>query len=209
MTYEHEAMHAETLLYMLLQSPDTLPPTAVAFPQWEALAKRWNAEYVPNKIISIAGGPITLGHDDVENDDGKYPKPEDWENHEFGWDNENPRITRQVAAFKIDSLPISNAEYRAFLEAKGVALDKNTAPAGWIQVDGEWKVRTLYGAVGFDVAGKWPVTASKLELDTYATSKGGRLPTEEELRLFWEHPEGARVAGEMANVGVKGWHPIP
>lgn len=228
MTYEHEAMHAETLLYMLIQSPSTLPPTSNAIPQWDVLARQWAQGADDNKILTIPSGSITMGHDDLEVEDGQLQDPKEWEGHQFGWDNEHPLVRANVAGFKVDALPISNADYLAFARETGLPFAKQqgnngsgggglsdevkeTAPASWIW-DGttnEWKVRTLYGAVGMDVAGKWPLQASKCEVEAYAKHKGGRLPTESELRLFWENEQGSRPAGEMANVGFKNWHPVP
>lgn len=212
MAYEHEGMHAETLLYMLIQSASTRAPSCIAQPKWDVLAKRWEAEAAENlnEVISIPAGKVVMGHDDVEDDDHKFRSPEDWADHEFGWDLENPKITIHVKAFKIDALPISNADYLAFARATGLDLNKDSAPASWVQMEnGEWKARTLYGPVGFDIAGRWPVQASKNELEAYAAWKGGRLPTEPELRAFWESEEGSRPAGERANVGFKNWHPVP
>ncbi|WWC86788.1 uncharacterized protein L201_001667 [Kwoniella dendrophila CBS 6074] len=213
MTYEHEAMHAETLLYMLAQSPLTRPPTAVSAPQWEILAKGWNEDEQENKVIDIQGGTIEYGHRDLEGEDKNYSDMNGWENHEFGWDNEHPNITKEVKSFKIDSLTITNQDYLIYLEAtnKFSNLTKDSAPASWTisETDGQWKIRSLYGLLDFSVAGKWPLMASKLELEDYAKWKGGRLPTEQELRLFWEHPEGSRTSGEGINTGVKNWHPTP
>jgi formylglycine-generating enzyme required for sulfatase activity len=211
MTFEHEAMHAETLLYMLIQSPLTRAPTSVATPQWDALARRWAQEKKDNKVLFISGGTIAMGHNDLEAEDDTFPGQHGWADHEFGWDNEHPATPHQVNAFKIDSLPVSNAEYLAFLEKSGVdANDADKLPASWVRDDsGEWKIRTLYGSVDFNVGGDWPLQASKLELDAFANAKGGRLPTEGELRLLWDHPEGPRPAGESANIGVRNWHPVP
>ncbi|ORY20909.1 hypothetical protein BCR39DRAFT_554493 [Naematelia encephala] len=209
MTFEHEAMHAETLLYMLFQAPFTLPPTAVAKPQWEVLAKRWEAEATPKEVISLSGGTVVMGHDDLEEEDKAFPDKNGWADHEFGWDNENPKIEVEVKPFKVDSLPVSNGEYRAFLESIDVKLTAKIAPASWVEVDGVWHVRTLYGPVAFEHAAKWPLMASKNELDAFARSKGGRLPTEAELRFLWTTPEGPRPAGVAANVGFKNWHLIP
>jgi formylglycine-generating enzyme required for sulfatase activity len=211
MTYEHEAMHAETLLYMLIQSAATRPPTCLATPQWDVLAKRWGIEAASNtnEVLSIPAGQVEVGHDDAEDEDEQYTSPDAWAGHEFGWDPENPRISVHVPAFKVDALPISNGDYLDFAGKTGLVLTKDSAPASWVQKDGEWRVRTLYGPVGFDVAGRWPVQASKNELEAYARWKGGRLPSEVELRAFWAHEDGARPAGERANVGFKNWHPVP
>ena len=216
MTYEHEAMHAETLLYMLIQSAHTRPPTAVASPQWDILAKRWDSEAVANTVLHIPAGDVAIGHDDAEGDDAQHLSPETWADHEFGWDIEHPRRTVHVDGFKVDSLPVTNNDYLAFLKSQLSESEwtEDQVPASWVKdpsTTGEaaWKVRTLYGPVGFDVAGLWPLLASKVELDQYAQSKGGRLPTEAELRLLWEHPDGPRPAGLQANVGFKNWYPVP
>lgn len=58
-----------------------------------------------------------------------------------------------------------------------------------------------------DIAQNWPAIASYDTLSTYATVKGGRLPTEAELRLFYENFESGYEGG--ANVGFRNWHPIP
>ncbi|EIW71173.1 hypothetical protein TREMEDRAFT_42626 [Tremella mesenterica DSM 1558] len=210
MTFEHEAMHAETLLYMLIQSPRTRPPTAVALPQFSVLARRWTAEATPNKVVTLSGGLLQYGHDDYEADDVKYPTREGWEQHEFGWDNEHPAVSNHVKGFKIDSLPINNSDYRTFLEKKHPGgIPDDAAPVSWVEVDGQWNVRTLYGPVDFDVAGLWPVMGSQKELKEFAEAKGGRLPSEVELRWFLQSEQGPRIAGEGANVGFKNWHPIP
>lgn len=52
--------------------------------------------------------------------------------------------------------------------------------------------------------------ASYDELAAFAESKGGRLPTEPELRAWLDVvEEGDRVEWEGSNVGVKNWHPVP
>lgn len=209
MTFEHEALHAETLLYMLIQSPSTRPPTAVAPPQWDVLAKRWAEEKAENKVLSLPGGQITLGHDDLEGDDAKFGKKDGWENHEFGWDNEHPSLNLKVKPFKVDSLPISNKDYLAYLKTTEIPFTAASLPASWVEQSGEWMIRTSYGPVSFDIAGDWPLQASKIEMEEYVKYKGGRLPTEPELRLLWESEQGPRVVGENANVGVKNWHPVP
>jgi hypothetical protein len=47
--------------------------------------------------------------------------------------------------------------------------------------------------------------ASYAELDAYARSKGGRLPTEPELRAWLAHAEGDRSDWEGSNTGLKNW----
>jgi hypothetical protein len=57
------------------------------------------------------------------------------------------------------------------------------------------------------VAQHWPVLTSYNDLSTYAIVKGGRLPTEAELRLFYDKFNCGYAGG--ANIGFRNWHPIP
>lgn len=69
------------------------------------------------------------------------------------------------------------------------------------------QVRTLYGPVPLKIAQHWPLITSYDNLSTYASVKGGRIPTEPELRLFLDKFECGFEGG--ANVGFRNWHPIP
>ncbi|KLT38504.1 hypothetical protein CC85DRAFT_289452 [Cutaneotrichosporon oleaginosum] len=209
MAYEHEAMHAETLLYMLLQSPLTRAPTKT--PEWETLAAHWAVEAEAAAahgwagILDVPATRVVLGHNDSEGDDAGHAE------HEFGWDIEHPATAVEVAPFRASALPVTNGEYLEWVRAIGAmpALDERSAPASWVRVDGEWAVKTLFGAVPMHIAASWPLMASRDELAAYAASRGGRLPTEAELRALWAHPHGPRPAGLTANIGFRAWHPTP
>lgn len=58
-----------------------------------------------------------------------------------------------------------------------------------------------------DVARDWAVLTSFDDLVRYAQYKGGRIPTEAELRLFLDTYEIRHNGG--ANVGFRNWHPTP
>jgi hypothetical protein len=73
---EHEIMHLETLLYMLLQSDKTIPPTAIA-PDFEGNAKLAEAARVPNQWFDIPEQLLTIGLEDPEDNSGP-------DSH-FGW----------------------------------------------------------------------------------------------------------------------------
>ena len=64
--FEHEAMHLETLMYMMLQSDKTLPPPDVVRPDFEVLARKAIEERVPNEWFDIPEQTITIGTDDLE-----------------------------------------------------------------------------------------------------------------------------------------------
>lgn len=65
----------------------------------------------------------------------------------------------------------------------------------------------MYGPVSMDIARHWPVLTSYDHLLMYAKSKGGRLPTEPELRLFLDTYDVGFEGG--ANFGFRNWHPVP
>lgn len=65
----------------------------------------------------------------------------------------------------------------------------------------------MYGPVSMEIAQHWPVLTSYDHLVAYATSKGGRLPTENELRLFLDKYDVGHEGG--ANIGFRNWHPVP
>jgi len=69
------------------------------------------------------------------------------------------------------------------------------------------QVRTLYGPVPMKTAWNWPMITSYKDFSTYAIVKGGRLPTDPELRLFYDQFESGYEGG--ANWGFRNWHPIP
>ena len=56
------------------------------------------------------------------------------------------------------------------------------------------------------VARHWPVMTSYDDLLAYAKSKGGRLPTEPELRILFDSYDVSYEGG--ANIGFRNWHPV-
>lgn len=74
--FEHEIMHLETLLYMLLQSDKTRPPTVIK-PDFEGDARLAEAARVPNEWFDIPEQTITIGLEDPEDNSGP--------DHHFGW----------------------------------------------------------------------------------------------------------------------------
>ncbi|THU80951.1 hypothetical protein K435DRAFT_972551 [Dendrothele bispora CBS 962.96] len=205
MTYEHEAMHAETLLYMLMQraGSGTLPPPGFAVPEWTSLASYWDSLPVPDEsTVTLGPAKVVLGHDDNESEDDVASNVK---NHEFGWDNEHPKREVEVAEFRIEWRPVTNGQfYEVYRKDDKSAF---TLPASWVEKDGEFQVRTLYGPVPMKIAQHWPIITSYDNLSTYAIVKGGRIPTEPELLLFYDKFDCGYEGG--ANVGFRNWHPIP
>jgi hypothetical protein len=64
--FEHEAMHLETLLYMMLQSDRTRSPPHAPAPEWEKLAAKARSERVANEWFDIPEQEVTIGMDDPE-----------------------------------------------------------------------------------------------------------------------------------------------
>ncbi|KAF4567498.1 hypothetical protein EYR40_006503 [Pleurotus pulmonarius] len=214
MTIEHEAWHIETLLYMLIQraGTGTLPPPGFVTPPFARLSQQWDVIPPPSTpTVQLGPATVTLGHEDSEGDDftadGKAVEAdESFLSQEWGWDNESPARTVEVGAFRAEWRPISNSEFEAYWRGEG--KDKVSMPKSWVMSeDGEAQVRTVYGPVSMDIAKHWPVMTAYDDLVQYARWKGGRLPTEPELRLFLDTYEVGHENG--ANVGFRNWHPVP
>jgi iron(II)-dependent oxidoreductase len=110
-------------------------------------------------------------------------------------DNERPAHPVDVPAFRIDTFPVSNADYAAFVEAGGYDDPRwwtpragtigsragLAAPAGWTR-DGDRWWRRRFGR-DEPVPANEPVQhVTWFEADAYARWSGARLPTEAE----WE-----------------------
>uniref|UniRef100_A0A8H7Y2K3 Uncharacterized protein n=1 Tax=Psilocybe cubensis TaxID=181762 RepID=A0A8H7Y2K3_PSICU len=210
MTYEHEGFHVETLLYMLIQRAcsGTLPPPGFTVPLWEELAEQWASLPTPStSTVVVEPANLILGHNDSEGDD-KLPHLSEStvQGHTFGWDNESPARQVHVEAFKAEWRPVTNGEFERFWRGPGKNLVQ--VPKSWVvDEQGAVQVLTMYGLVTMQVAEHWPVLTSYDDLEAYAKFKGGRLPTEPELRLFLDLYDVGHEGG--ANVGFRNWHPVP
>ena len=219
--FEHEAMHLETLLYMLLQSDKTVPPPDLTRPDFETLAKKAEMEAVENEWFTIPTNDIVLGLDDPENAGGprRY----------FGWDIEKPARTTTVHSFQAKARPITNGEYLTYLTDKGLT----SIPASWTETSytngntngttttpsliDTTAVRTIFGPVPLKLAMHWPISASFDEVTACAAYMGGRIPTLEEARNIYmyaaqrkakeaENALGRRIPavnGHLVNDGVE------
>ncbi|KKA16396.1 N-methyltransferase [Rasamsonia emersonii CBS 393.64] len=213
--FEHEAMHLETFLYMLLQSDRTLPPPGVSTPDFEGMAREARKNAKPNKWFSIPQQTFTIGLHDV--DHSKVPE------QSFGWDNEKPQRVVTVPAFEAQGRPITNGEYAKYLEVNQI----RDIPASWMvsapdghgaangnhhhhHVNGEshasddfiskFSVRTVFGPVPLVWALDWPVIASYDELAGYARWMNCRLPTFEEVKSIYKYSQSMKAASKENGV---------
>ncbi|KAI9374611.1 C-type lectin protein [Aspergillus egyptiacus] len=200
--FEHEAMHLETFLYMLIQSERILPPPGVAVPDFQKMFDEARSTEKPNEWFSIPEQTLSIGLESASGD--SMP------NATFGWDNEMPRRTVTVQAFEAQGRAITNGEYAKYLQAKQL----RSCPASWVQTDrsdghsrngsdaandflANYSVRTVFGPVSLALAQDWPVIASYDELEQYARWMDCRLPTFEEVKGIYAH--SARLKEAVAN----------
>jgi L-histidine Nalpha-methyltransferase / hercynylcysteine S-oxide synthase len=218
LAFEHEAMHLETYLYMLLQNSKIVSPPESTKPDFEMVDAEAEANSTPNKWFRVPRNKLTMGLEDPENALGTA--------HYFGWDNEKPPREICVGEFEAQGRPISNGEYVQYLKATGSAA----IPASWTVTESKIKqfngfhndtavngvngthhdrrtcqendlfrgisVRTVYGPIHLQYARHWPVMASYDELVAYAKWSNGRIPTLEEARSIYSHVDGTKLAIE-------------
>ncbi|CBF79758.1 uncharacterized protein ANIA_10996 [Aspergillus nidulans FGSC A4] len=213
--FEHEAMHLETFLYMLIQSERVLPPPGIQAPDFKKifLDARENAK--PNEWFAIPEQTLSIGLDSSED---LMPTST------FGWDNEIPKRNVTVQPFEAQGRPVTNGEYARYLQKNQI----HRWPASWImtnQADGvangstatedfltDFSVRTVFGPVPLELAQDWPVIASYDELQQYASWMNCRLPTFEEAKSIYAHSARLKKtltdgSADAASNGLKnGYH---
>jgi L-histidine Nalpha-methyltransferase / hercynylcysteine S-oxide synthase len=197
LAYEHEAMHLETFLYMLIQSSRVLAPPGNPTPDFQKLAETAACARQINAWHKIPESDIIVGMDDPENDAG----PDRY----FGWDIERPSRQVKVKSFEAQSRPISNGEYAGFLQA----TETSGVPASWVVSEASTTsqdsnddfarfvstkaLKTVYGLVPLKYALDWPVMASFDELAQYAKWANGRIPTLEEARSIYNYVDARKL----------------
>jgi ergothioneine biosynthesis protein EgtB len=180
---EHEAMHQETLHYMLHRLPwhqKRRPPGCRPRVEGSAPSPEW---------IVIPPGRVTLGVDR-----GSSP---------FAWDNECPRHAEPVRDFAMERGNVTNAAFMEFVAAGGyqeprwwraddwswVRQSDIRHPLFWEREAGSWMWRGMFEPIPLPPA--WPVYVTHAEAEAYARWRGARLPTEAEFqRAAYGTPAG-------------------
>ncbi|CAI4216969.1 unnamed protein product [Parascedosporium putredinis] len=176
--FEHEAMHFETLLYMMLQSDKTQPPPTAPRPDFEGLAYKARQSRVTNMWHDVPEQVISIGIDDPE--DGT----EDYATYLY----EN----------NLDGVPASWANLVQKTPSEGRSSRDSSAPSDLIK---NIAVRTVYGLIPLEYALDWPVFASYDELSGCAAWMGGRIPTFEEARSLYSFTERSETEKAEQTLG--------
>lgn len=210
MVLQHEQQHAETML-ATHQLRCSGPPLQAPAP---APAR---STHLPQEVL-VPAGPFSMG-----------TSTEAW-----ALDNERPAHRVQVEDFYLDTVPVSNGNYAAFIDAGGYQDPRWWSEAGWAHrqraqlsaplfwqrgTDGSWWRRSF--GVPAPVLPDEPVLHVCLfEAQAYASWAGRRLPTEAEWEKAarWDpvsqrsrrYPWGdADPTDELANLGQRHLLPSP
>jgi iron(II)-dependent oxidoreductase len=207
MVAQHEHQHDETML-ATLQLRDRPYPV----PTPEPAARKPPCDFE----VFVPAGTFSMGE-----------SAEAW-----AYDNERPAHDVDVAAFWIDTTPVTNGAYLEFVEEGGYDDPRWWSPAGWKwrqeggltapqfwrrAPDRSWTVRRFGHTIALDPAE--PVEhVCWYEADAYARFRGRRLPTEAEWEKAarWDgtgsrrYPWGDAAPGDgHANLGQRRFGPAP
>ncbi|WP_328362050.1 ergothioneine biosynthesis protein EgtB [Mycobacterium sp. NBC_00419] len=205
----HENQHDETMLQALnlragapiLTSPAALPPGRPG---------------VAGTSVLVAGGEFVLGVDA-----GDEP---------LSLDNERPAHWVEVPSFRIGRVPVTNGEWRQFIDDGGYTQRQWWSARGWehrmqagLSAPQFWNPdgsRTRFGYVE-EIPADEPVQhVTFFEAEAYAAWAGARLPTEIEWEkaCAWDPLSGKRrrypwgdgePTARLANLGADALRPAP
>jgi gamma-glutamyl hercynylcysteine S-oxide synthase len=205
----HENQHDETMLQALnLRSGPPLLDTGSSLPQGRS--------GVAGTSVLVPAGEFVLGVDAVS------------EPHSL--DNERPAHIVDVPAFRIGRVPVTNGEWRRFIDDGGYGQQRWWSDRGWahrqeagLTAPQFWNrdgTRTRFGHVE-EIPADEPVQhVSYFEAEAYAAWAGARLPTEVEWEksAAWDPAAGRRrrfpwgasePTGHLANLGGDALRPAP
>ncbi len=208
----HENQHDETMLQALnLRSGPPLLELGTPLPN--------GRPGVAGTSVLVPGGPFVLGVDAVS------------EPHSL--DNERPAHTVDVPSFRIGRVPVTNGEWRQFIDDGGYRQSHWWSERGWshrekagLTAPQFWNgadlsgTRTRFGHVE-DVPADEPVQhVTYFEAEAYAAWAGARLPNEIEWEkaCAWDPEVGARrrfpwgtsePTSALANLGGEALRPAP
>jgi gamma-glutamyl hercynylcysteine S-oxide synthase len=205
----HENQHGETMLQAL-----NLRPGA---PLLEALGRLPAGRAgVAGTSVLVPAGPFVLGVDAAT--------------EPFSLDNERPSHVVDLPAFRIGRVPVTNAEWRAFIDDGGYRRPELWSGRGWehrrqagLTAPQFWNAdgtRTRFGHVE-TVPDNEPVQhVTYFEAQAYAAWAGARLPSEMEWEkaCAWDphtnarrrYPWGAQPPSpQYANLGGDALRPAP
>lgn len=212
MVVSHENQHDETMLQALnLRSGAPLLDRGAALPAGRA--------GLAGTSVEVPAGAFVLGVDPVT--------------EPFSLDNERPAHVVDVPAFRIGRVPVTNGEWREFIDDGGYDQPRWWSEAGWahrqqagLTAPMFWNsgalagTRTRFGHVE-DIPSDEPVQhVDFFEAEAYAAWAGARLPTEIEWEkaCAWDPAAGVRrrfpwggaePTSERANLGGSALRPAP
>ena len=144
------------------------------------ITKRNEKQNIPEEMVLIPDGPFLMGSTE---DDIKKLLELDSNVEASRFDVEVPQREVNLGAYLIDKYPVTNAEYRKFIESGGYKKRDFWTQAGWDYV---LETKPLDGDVvnsAMDGEDNCPVVnVSWYEAEAFAIYMGKRLPTEAE----WE-----------------------
>ena len=171
---QHYSQHIETMHMVLTERQIQLDPVNIS------IDKKEKQSTISSEFKQIEARLYEVGSN----------------NKELSYDNERPLLSIELKQFSISSLPVSNREYKQFMEDDGYSKKGYWSEKGWAWINENqfkhphhWRSdnSNYYGINhngAFMIDDKQPVYGlSFYEAEAYANWKGGRLPHEHEWEI--------------------------